>query len=219
GAYGSGCLLDEVQFADAPIGAHQPVVEMTGTTNWNQLNVMRSVTFGNPTVLGIANSLVCYSNSSFGCGRTPNRNITSPQDVVDGTIIGAINNGSVGYLMGAPAAPASCVVSAGGSVPVGSVQYLIAAVDRSNFTYNPYVGVTLLGPSCSVTTASGNQTVTITRPTLPAGAVGWLVYRTIGSGTAGILFDGCSPGVSIAASTASVVDAAAGTCGTSAPSF
>ena len=70
---------------------------------------------------------------------------------------------------GTPPAP-NLVLSAGGSVPIGVMVYQVSCWDVEN-------NQSLLGPSASVTTTSGNQTVTITVPTLPLGCVGWTVYR------------------------------------------
>src|SRR5262249_48980944 len=186
GAFGSAAMLDEVQFADLTVGIHQPAVEMTGTTNWNLMNVMRSYLTNNPTVLGFAGSMLCTSNASFGCGGTPNRNINAVQDIVDGNSIATINGASVGAIMATPLAPASCFVSTGGSVPVTTgLQYTIVATDRSPISVvQPLQGFTVPGPPCTVNTTTGNQVVTITRPTLPAGATGWMVWRTsVGGGS------------------------------------
>jgi hypothetical protein len=120
----------------------------------------------------------------------------------------AVNNGgSVGYLMAFPAA-AGAVVSAGGSVPVGSVAYKITAVDANGNESN-------LSPAVTVTTTSGNQTVTVTPPVLPAGAVGWRPYRSTGGSyaLAGIPVS-CS---SFVASGVTFVDTLSFTCGTSVP--
>jgi hypothetical protein len=76
--------------------------------------------------------------------------------------------GKAYYAMTTPAVPASVVVSAGGSLKVGSNCYAIFAYDKDG-------GWTINGPSTCVTTSSGQQTVTITRPTLPSNATGWNV--------------------------------------------
>src|SRR5579859_1202183 len=220
GSFGSGIFIENIQFADQVNGTHQPILEMTGTTNFNNAAYLtRTFGFGNPTLLSSSSGSTCVGQNALGCGPSPNRILVGGIDVVDGGSVGAINNGTLGYQMLLPGAPLSCVVGAGGSVPTGNVLYAIAAVDRSGFTYNPYAGVTQIGPTCSVTTTGGNQSVTISRPTLPVGAVGWLVYRSTngGAGYANILFGGCAPGTAIAASTASVVDSNASNCGASAP--
>src|SRR4029453_1764905 len=64
----------------------------------------------------------------------------------------AIGSGRLNYALALPGAPSSCVVSAGGTVPVGTQNYSLTAVD---FDGNE----TILGPPASVTTTGGNQTV------------------------------------------------------------
>jgi hypothetical protein len=83
-----------------------------------------------------------------------------------------LQNGShVAYQMALPAAPASAVVSAGGTVPVGTYLYTLTAVDADG-------NETTVGPGISATTTTGNQTVTITAPAaFPPGAVGVNWYR------------------------------------------
>jgi hypothetical protein len=79
-------------------------------------------------------------------------------------------SGQLSYQMTLPAAPASAVVSSGGSVPLAVHAYALAAIDANG-------NLTTLGNSISATTTSGNQTVTLTPPALPSGAVGFAVYR------------------------------------------
>jgi hypothetical protein len=115
-----------------------------------------------------------------------------------------ITNGSSGqfiYAMSPPAAP-SAVVSSGGSVPVGTETYYAAAVDANG-------NLTLLGPGQTVSVTTGNQTVTVTPPPLPAGAIGWQPYR---SGTLANI-----PGCSFIQGTASFIDTFGFTCGLTAP--
>jgi hypothetical protein len=77
--------------------------------------------------------------------------------------------GQLTFQMTTPAAPA-LAVSSGGSVPVGSQSYSISVVDVNGNESIP-------GPASIATTTSGNQTVTLTPPVLPPGAVGYFVYR------------------------------------------
>ncbi len=80
----------------------------------------------------------------------------------------------IAYQMGIPAAPQSCVVSAGGSTWVGTHVYQFTAVD-------PDGNETTVGPSISATTTTGNQTVTCTAPSsFPPGAAGLDLYRDSG---------------------------------------
>jgi len=114
-------------------------------------------------------------------------------------------NGSAGGIftsMNAAAAPTT-VVSSGGSIAVGTHTYQILAVDT-------FGGTTMLGPGVSVTTTSGNQTVTVTPPVLPAGAVGWRPYVD----GARANYTGCSfaPPAALSSSQ-SYIDTTGGTCG------
>jgi hypothetical protein len=86
-----------------------------------------------------------------------------------GVPVQASAGGEFFYAMGTPGAP-SLAASAGGSVPVGVHTYRIAAADTSG-------NLTLAGPTTSITISSGTQTVTVTPPVLPAGAVGYVVFR------------------------------------------
>ncbi|MBS1842469.1 MAG: hypothetical protein JST77_16685 [Acidobacteria bacterium] len=203
------------EVADQANGLHQPILELTGTQP-SQIIVENAKGPGpNPTILGGgAAGPVCINNVFvLGCGQSPSYNISGSNTSLDGGVLGAVNGGSMGYLMPTPAAPASCVVSSGGSVPVGTINYFIVATDRSPISFSPFAGMTLLGPSCSVSTTGGNQTVTVTRPALPPGAVGWLVWR---GGAEAQMPASC--GTPIPASTTTFIDTFSFGCGASAPS-
>ena len=217
GSFGYGATLNDAVMADQVNGLHQPLLELTGTTQFNDIVLENNKGAGsNPTISGGGSfaSPVCINNVfSVGCGQTPNHNISGSNTSLDGGVFGAVNGGSMGYLMPTPAAPASCVVSSGGAVPiVTGLQYFIVATDRSPITFNPNAGMTPLGPPCTVNTTSGNQTVTVTRPTLPPGAVGWLVWR---SGAEAQMPISCA--IPIPASTTTFVDTLSFGCGSSAP--
>ena len=211
----------DVTIADQVNGVHQPVIEMTGSSNVIHAKLEKNNAVGNPTLFSSTASSVgapvCINNFAAGCGPTPHTNISGANVQVDGGIISTLDGGSIGYLMSTPAAPASCVVSSGGSVPVAAaMQYYIVATDRSPISFTPFAGMTTLGPPCTVTTTSGNQTVTITRPTLPTGAFGWLVWRgTPGTSGEANMPSGCL--VPIPASTTTYVDSFGFGCGSSPP--
>src|SRR5258708_10105612 len=78
--------------------------------------------------------------------------------------------------MGVPGAPSGCVVSAGGAVPIGTVNYSVSAVDADG-------NETTVGPAATVVTTTGNQTVTCNLPSRPTGAVGFTAYHSFGAGT------------------------------------
>jgi len=82
----------------------------------------------------------------------------------------ATGGSQVGYLLPPPSAAPLLTISAGGGVPVGSHTYQVAWIDA-------FGNSTTVGPSATANIATGTQTVTVTPPTAPAGAVGWQFYR------------------------------------------
>jgi len=120
------------------------------------------------------------------------------------TYFGALNRFIGGaksyYAMDGTAAP-SVTVTAGGSVPIGVNCYAI-------FAYDPDGGFTSDGPQNCATTTTGNQTVNITRPTLPGNAVQWNVSWYPATG--GSAFLSCFP---ISGATTTYVYSGAGACG------
>jgi hypothetical protein len=82
--------------------------------------------------------------------------------------------GSFGYALTPPAA-ATPVVSAGGSVPIGTWTYVLYAID-ANGNYS------LSGLPATAVTTSGNQTVTLTPPACTAGQVSYQAARSNGGG-------------------------------------
>ena len=85
--------------------------------------------------------------------------------------VGLLGNGYFFSQMAQPAASRSSLVqSSGGNIANGPHLYSIVAVDALG---NP----TTPSPQVLITTTGANQTVTLTPPTLPIGAVGYRVYR------------------------------------------
>ncbi|MGB8473336.1 MAG: hypothetical protein WCE61_04535 [Candidatus Acidiferrum sp.] len=82
----------------------------------------------------------------------------------------ATGGAQVGYLIPPPAAAPLLTNSSGGAVPVGNHTYQVAWTDA-------FGNSTTVGPSATINIVSGMQTVGITPPTAPAGAVGWQYYR------------------------------------------
>jgi hypothetical protein len=76
----------------------------------------------------------------------------------------------VGYLMAPPNTAPTLAANAGGGVPVGSHTYQTSWIDA-------FGNSTTVGPSATIKTSTGMQTVTVTPPAAPAGAVGWQYYR------------------------------------------
>src|SRR4029077_14970218 len=91
-------------------------------------------------------------------------NFTNQQVTVNGT------KGEVGYAMSSPTAAPGVALSAGGNVPLGAQTYTVTAVDVNG-------AETSFSAIASITVTGGNQTVTITPPSLPTGSVGYKPYR------------------------------------------
>jgi hypothetical protein len=91
------------------------------------------------------------------------------QGIFANGLVNAFGNGRVLYGMATPTAP-SVAVSSGGNAPIGSLAYQIQWVDVDGNFSSASAGVTAV-------TTSGNQTVTITPPAAPAGAIGYVPYR------------------------------------------
>jgi hypothetical protein len=88
---------------------------------------------------------------------------------------------------------------------MGGHTYTITAVDANG-------NQTTVSTGASITTTTGNQTVTITPPTLPAGAVGYEVYRDLSKVSYGGA--GCA---AFTAGTAPFVDTSGSVCGNPGP--
>ena len=136
---------------------YQPIVEVLNTTSYGGMEFDTWSGSGSCAIIGTTTGIV--HNKQFSTESYSNYGLALQ------------NGGRTYYQMALPAAPQSAVVSAGGSVPLGTHTYTLAAVDFNG-------GTTTLGPAISATATSGNQTVTITLPiTFPAGAKGVILYR------------------------------------------
>src|SRR5882757_133245 len=110
----------------------------------------------------VGQNVATYTKSSLGL------NFTNGSMQVNGV------TGSIGYSLNNNAAP-TCAVSAGGSVPVGTWNYGIFAIDANG-------SFSALSPTVQCVTTSGQQTVTITPPARPTGAVTYQAFRNNGGG-------------------------------------
>jgi hypothetical protein len=81
---------------------------------------------------------------------------------------GNVSASMLEFPMAIPAAP-TAVVAAGGSWSIGTFPVTVQFLDANG-------NASTVSPSVTVTTSSGNQTVNITRPTPPSGAVSWFPY-------------------------------------------
>src|SRR5882724_10632165 len=107
--------------------------------------------------------------------------------------------------LASPAAPSGCVVSSGGAVPVGVIQYALTSIDADG-------NESAQGAAVAVTTTGGNQTVICTVPALPSGAIGYAIYRNTGGSFIRSGIFSCTNGVP-QVRTGTFVDNASGTCG------
>jgi hypothetical protein len=135
---------------------------MTGNWAANTLsvglqNLSNGLTGGRPLVVGNPTRFIGQSGATASSGPP-------------GGGWFATGGSQVGYLLPPPAVPPLLTISAGGAVPVGSHTYEIAWNDA-------FGNSTTVGPSATINIATGMQTVTVTPPTAPAGAVGWQFYR------------------------------------------
>lgn len=153
--------------------------------------------FGTPMSLGSS-----ILNSSFGANDGVFGRVASmPIDIINRSqAIGPAF--PVFTTTGAPAAPTSCTVSGGGSVPVGTFYYFYAPIyaDGSEGTLSLY---------CTATTTGGNQTVTVNLSAIP-GVTQYNFYRGTSQSSVGGL--NCSP-----ITGPSYVDILAVICGFSTP--
>jgi hypothetical protein len=166
--------LNDASVSDSIVGSGTPYIDASGS----QIQAV-SIT-GGQTTGGIPPLLVTgYALASLNVSVPPSANYgTTPWfspaaqnvDLNNAPLNVRGANGRVAVALAVPGALTSCVVSAGGSVPLGTFNYGLTAVD---FDGNE----TLEGPTTSVTTTTGNQTVTCNLPALPTGARGFNGYR------------------------------------------
>jgi hypothetical protein len=200
--------LTDVIDSDQITGAGTPIVDATGSQLQSVSIVGGIITGGSPPML-----ISGYPLTSLYINHSPSVNNGNTQWFNVGQFAGEVNNmpfsargtGRINFAMATPGSLTSCVVSAGGAVPVGTFSYAITAVDFDGNETIPSV-------PASVTTTSGNQTVTCVLPALPAGAKGFNGYRN------GFRFNngGCS---SPQMTGGAFVDFNASGCGNSAPNI
>jgi hypothetical protein len=210
GVISSGIDAEYLTYADALAGGSTGLLDFQGVSNSNYVGVrvkysscaqgsQPSVTAGSSTS-GL--QLFDISTSCGGGAALSTTNIFSAAFGNDSVQVGG--TGTFNYAMANPGAPAAAV-SAGGSVPIGNILYQITALDLLGHE-------TGLSQTVTATTSTGQQTVTITPPTLPAGAVGWYPYR---NGNRGNIPVNCSTPI---APGTNFVDTSSFTCGTAPPS-
>lgn len=171
----NGFSLSDIIDADHASGVGTPLVEAT-RTSLADISVREGLNSGgNPPVVigGNSGAVAALSTEhvpSTNLGNIGGFRVTTYDVQVKDQPLSAQGSGHFIYTLATPAALSGCLVSAGGSVPVGAHSYALAAVDADG-------NETLLGPAVSATTTSGNQTVTCTLPAKPPGAIGFDIYQ------------------------------------------
>lgn len=169
-------------YADFLGGAATPLFDLTNAAAVSSFNAINpSCSNSNQPVFGGATGGVTVINGSFGCNIIGSTTYTARQGASNNQYDFYNNvpiqlngsNAQIYYSLAPPSAPAVNLGS-GGTIPVGTVSYSLVGVDVNG-------ALTTMGPAATVMTTPGNQTVTVTPPTLPSGTVGYLVYRSVGS--------------------------------------
>jgi hypothetical protein len=166
--------LRDVVEADSIVGFGTAVVDAQNGGSINSL-LWSGGSVGNagqplflaPSTASSANALI-LDGPFNNLGNTSFVNV-SGQGLVSNGLLSVSGNGRIVYGMPTPAAP-GVVVSSGGSVTLGSIPYQIQWVDIDG-------NYSAVSPSVIAVTSSGNQTVTLTPPAAPGGAVGYVPYR------------------------------------------
>jgi hypothetical protein len=166
-----GFLLTDIINADQASGGGTPLVDASGSNLLN-LSVTGGVTSGAQPVVITTGSTTLTANyaASINVGNARSFVVTNTDARITGEPFKAIAGGRFAYAMDLPGAMTSCVVSAGGRVPVGTQSYALTAVDADG-------NETTVGAPVNVTTSSGSQTVTCNLPAKPAGAMGFNIYQ------------------------------------------
>jgi hypothetical protein len=173
--------IERMSYADPVGGLSTPMVDLTNALSISNLRVIEPfcATGSQAFFSGAPAGGIQFVSGSAGCGTglpsttqviSTGLNGGSTAESFSNVPVSVLGTGQFYYPMAVPAAPASAVVSSGGSIPVGAHTYSITAIDVNGKE-------TTLGTSISATTTTGNQTVTLTPSTLPAGAIGYKPYR------------------------------------------
>ena len=173
--------IERMSYADPVGGLSTPMVDVTNALSISNMRVIEpfcatgSQAFFSGAPPGGIEFVSGFSGCATGLPSTTSiigtgLNNSSTSRFFANVPVAALGTGQFYYPMAVPGAPVSAVVSSGGAVPIGSHAYSISAVDVNGKE-------TTLGAAISATTTSGNQTVTVTPPALPTGAVGYRPYR------------------------------------------
>jgi hypothetical protein len=198
GTVAANFIFSDVEMDTAQMGIFANLQSNTGSMS-GSVNIINGN--GSPGVGNFTGAKV-----GFAIGSISGQNVQAiAGSSFTNNFVQVLGTGQIGYQMSTPSAPVSAVVSSGGNVPVGAHTYAITAVDMNGIE-------TILSPSISATTTTGNQTVTVTPPTLPLGSKAWRPYRD------GLLATVTPCSTATIAPNATYVDVSASACNNSAPS-
>ena len=164
-------LLEDVSDSDPIAGVGTPFVDASGG-NLEDITIIGGQFGGTPPLLigGGATVNLKAEHAGINLGNTPAFSIGVNDNRLVSKPFGALGSGRFTYMMAVPGPATGCVVSAGGTVPVGTFPYQLSAVDAD-------LNETTVSASTYVTTTLGNQTVTCNFPARPAGSIGFNVFR------------------------------------------
>jgi hypothetical protein len=209
--------LTDIITADQSTGPGTPMVQTSGN-RINTISISGGALYPNQPVLitdqtspGLLITKMHIATTNYGNGTNPHFAFNDSFTEVTGQPINFVNGGRALASIVGVGAPSGCVVSAGGAVPIGPATYVLTAIDALG-------NESISGAGVSVTTTTGNQTVTCNVPTLPSGAIGYSIYRNTGGSFTRAGIAPCTNGVP-QVRTGTFVDNAASPCGASLPNF
>ena len=165
----------DVVEADSIVGYGTPVVDAQNGGNivslmWSGGSVGSAIQplFIAPLTAGNANALI-LDGPFTNPGNTSYVSLSGLSMGGNAPLLVSGTAGRIVYAM-APPQPPGVVVSAGGSAPIGTLSYQVAWVDVDG-------NVSAASNAATAVTTSGNQTVTVTPPAAPVGAIAYVPYR------------------------------------------
>jgi hypothetical protein len=169
----NGIVMNDVVTADNLVGYGTPVIDGQNDSGLGNVSWIGGSIAGPQAPALITPSTfasILLNNAPFNNPGNAPYTIVSGNGTVSTGTISAFNSGRLESLMATPTGP-SVAVTAGGNVPVGTIPYKMQWVDVDG-NYSP------VSPLVNAVTTTGNQTVTLTPPTPPAGAIAWVAYRS-----------------------------------------
>lgn len=176
--YTTNYNLTNITVADLTTASGTPVVDASGS-QLGTISITDGIISGGIPPMVITSypiaSLILHHPPSPNRGSVPAVAFNQYNSETNNLPFNARGTGRFIYQMAVPGAPSGCVVSAGGAVPIGTVNYSLSAVDADGNETTPSTVAT-------VVTTGGNQTVTCNTPSLPSGAIGFMAYHSFGAG-------------------------------------